>query len=68
MVVNPFPEPIAQVFSVQDACRFLTIRRTLFYKLVADGALKTNKIGRRTVVLRSELERLLGVAGSNGGS
>lgn len=44
--------------SVPDARRRLgDLSHTSFYKLVKQGQLRTAKIGRRTVVLESELQR-----------
>lgn len=50
------PEPLA--YRVQDACYALGIGRTSFYELVKTGELTLIKIAGRTLVPRSELERL----------
>jgi excisionase family DNA binding protein len=43
---------------VNDTCAALGISRALFYKLRAQGKIRTIKIGGRTLVPESELDRL----------
>lgn len=50
------PEPLA--YRIQDACYMLGIGRTSLYELVKAGELKLIKIAGRTLVPRSEIERL----------
>ena len=50
------PERFA--YRVPDACTALGIGRTSLYQLVKDGKLKLITIAGRTLVPRSELERL----------
>lgn len=45
-------------YRVSDACLGLGISRTSFYELVKSGEIKTIKIAGRTLVPRTELERL----------
>ena len=45
-------------YRVDDACSSLGISRTTLYELVKAGELKTIKLAGRTLVPRSELERL----------
>lgn len=45
-------------YRVLDACAALGISRTSLYELVKSGELKLIKIAGRTLVPRSELERL----------
>lgn len=52
-------------FPVNDACMALGIGRTSLYELAKNGELKLIKIAGRTLVPRSELERLTQV-GANG--
>lgn len=44
---------------VADACNSLSISRSSLYNMIRDGRLKSVKIAGRTLVLRSEIERLL---------
>lgn len=46
-------------YSVPEACDALSISRTVLYRLIAAGELETVKIGARTVVRATELERFL---------
>lgn len=46
-------------YSVDEAARALGISRRTAFRHVASGALCTTKLGRRRLVLASELERLL---------
>jgi excisionase family DNA binding protein len=45
-------------FRIDEACHVLGIGRTSLYELVKSGELKLIKIAGRTLVPRSELERL----------
>ena len=53
------PEPLA--YRIADACYTLGIGRTSLYELVKTGELKLIKIAGRTLVPRSEIERLTSV-------
>lgn len=50
-------EPIA--FGINDVCRMLGISRTSVYKIISDGQLKTIRIAGRTLILRSEINRMI---------
>lgn len=50
-------KPLA--LSVLEAARSLGIGRTTMYELLNDGAISSVKIGRRTLVPITELEKLL---------
>ena len=50
--------PQALAYRVPDACAVLGIGRTSLYELVKSGELKMIRIAGRTLVPRSELERL----------
>jgi excisionase family DNA binding protein len=56
VIIEPAPDRFA--YRVSDACVALGIGRTSFYELVKSGQLKLIKIAGRTLVPRSELERL----------
>jgi predicted site-specific integrase-resolvase len=45
-------------YPVNDACHALGIKRTSLYELAKTGKLKLIKIAGRTLVPRSEIERL----------
>ncbi len=47
-------------YSVDEACRLLSIGRTSLYELAQRDELRLIKIAGRTLVPRSELERLAG--------
>lgn len=53
---KPFADALA--YRVDHACQMLGISRTSLYELAKAGELKFIKIAGRTVVPRSELERL----------
>ncbi len=44
---------------IADACEALSLSRSSLYNLIREGQLKSVKIAGRTLILRSEIERLL---------
>lgn len=46
-------------YSPQESAQTLGVSRQHIYKLIADGTLKTFTLGRRRLIARSELERLV---------
>ena len=51
------PEPLA--LSVKEACELSSLGRTKFYQLLKANKIPARKCGRRTIVLRVELEEAL---------
>lgn len=51
------PAPIT--LRINDTCSVLGIGRSAVYKLIAEGRLRAIKIAGRTLVPRSEIERLV---------
>lgn len=45
--------------SINEACRRLDVGRTLLYALIRDGEIKPIKIGARTKIPDSELQKLI---------
>ena len=45
--------------SVPEACRRIGIGRTMFYELVKHGDVRVIRIGSRTLVPESELQKLI---------
>jgi excisionase family DNA binding protein len=45
--------------SIENTCARLSIGRTTFYDLVNAGRLKVFKLGRKTLVPESEIQRLV---------
>jgi excisionase family DNA binding protein len=60
-VTNKPPHDVAdqRALSVKEACKYISLGRTSFYKLVKSGQIPARKCGRRTIVLPSELEQAL---------
>ena len=50
-------EPLA--YSVNDACRTLSISRTTLYELIKSGRLETAKVGGKRLIPTAALHRLL---------
>ncbi len=50
-----FMEPL--LVPVTEACRLLSVSRTVVYELIARGELRPIKVGARTLFAASELER-----------
>lgn len=47
------------VLNTGEACKYLRISRPTFLKLIEEGKIRAQKIGRGWKVLRSELDRFL---------
>lgn len=45
--------------SILEACRVAGIGRTKIYEAIADGSLKARKFGKRTIILRADLQSFL---------
>lgn len=45
--------------SVSEACRVAGIGRTKIYEAISDGRLTARKLGKRTLVLRADLQAFL---------
>jgi excisionase family DNA binding protein len=53
------PEFQREGLSVLEACRVAGIGRTKIYEAISDGRLKARKLGKRTLVLRADLQAFL---------
>jgi excisionase family DNA binding protein len=56
---NSRSEPDRLALSIEEASNLLGISRSLGYELAAQGRIPTVRLGRRIVVARAALERLL---------
>jgi excisionase family DNA binding protein len=45
--------------SIVEACRIAGIGRTKIYEAIAAGSLKARKFGKRTLILRTDLQSFL---------
>ena len=52
-------EPQPEGLSILEACRVAGIGRTKLYEAISDGALKARKYGKRTIILRNDLQDFL---------
>jgi excisionase family DNA binding protein len=50
---------LKRVFNTCEACRYLRVSRPTFFKLVAAGKIRAQKIGKGWKVFETELERFL---------
>jgi excisionase family DNA binding protein len=48
-----------EALSIPEVCAATAIGRTKIYSAINDGSLKARKFGKRTIVLRSELQDFL---------
>ena len=55
--IRPAETPLAH--SIEDAARITTCGRTSIYAAIKEGALKARKVGRRTLILDSDLRAWL---------
>lgn len=46
-------------YRINDVCRVLSIGRSSIYNMIRDGRLKSVSIAGRTLIPRSEIDRLL---------
>lgn len=53
---NPKPR---KVYTIDQVCEIAQIGRTRLYQEIRDRRLKTKKLGARTLILESELDRWL---------
>lgn len=51
------PAPLAH--TVPDACQRLGLSRTTLYELIAHGEIRSFKVGARTLIPESELQRFV---------
>lgn len=45
------------LLSINEACALSGLKRTMLYKLIASGQIRSKPIGRRRMIPRAELER-----------
>jgi excisionase family DNA binding protein len=50
---------VALAHKIPDACRRIGCGRTTIYELLASGAIRAIKIGNRTLIPESELQRFV---------
>ena len=53
------PDLQREGLSILEACRIAGIGRTKIYEAITDRRLKARKLGKRTIVLRSDLQEFL---------
>lgn len=46
-------------YSIEEACQITGIGRTKLYEAISNGLLSAKKYGKRTIILRSDLEKFL---------
>lgn len=51
--------PDCLTLNVREACELLGLGRSSFYRAIREGRLPAKKLGKRTLVLRADLERFL---------
>jgi excisionase family DNA binding protein len=55
--MNSHPNILA--YRINDACHVLSISRSSIYNMIGDGRLKSISIAGRTLIPRTEIDRLL---------
>ncbi|EDP75545.1 helix-turn-helix domain-containing protein [Hydrogenivirga sp. 128-5-R1-1] len=48
-----------RLFTVKEALEYLRISRPTFYRLIKQGKIKPVKIGKRTLIDKNDLDRLI---------
>ena len=59
MMANGTVMPSLAFCSVEETCQRLTISKAFFYLLVKRGRIRIVKLGRRTLVATTEIQRLM---------
>ena len=54
-----YPDLQPEGLSIPEACRVAGLGRTKIYQAIADGRLTARKAGKRTLILRADLDRFL---------
>jgi excisionase family DNA binding protein len=67
IVTHPVAVEAVAADSPSQFCQRLSISQSTFFELVKAGRIKTTKIGRRTVVPRAEILRIMSLL-DNGGA
>jgi hypothetical protein len=72
VIMNQTAQPhssVDRLVSIGEVRReYIPIGHTKIYALIGDGSLKTVKIGRRTYVRLSEIDRFISTLASNAGA
>lgn len=57
---NPFNPIVKQkdFLSIEETCQLVGASRWTIYRLISEGRLKTGKLGRRTIIKRTEIDNL----------
>jgi excisionase family DNA binding protein len=48
-----------RAYRINDACEIIGISRSTLYALIARGEVRLNKVAGRSLILKSEVDRLL---------
>jgi excisionase family DNA binding protein len=56
---TPAPDLQREGLSILEACTVAGIGRTKIYEAISEGRLKARKYGKRTIVLRTDLQAFL---------
>jgi len=49
-----------KAYSIEEACQYMSIKKTMFYSLLNQNKIRARKIGsRKTIVLQSDLDSFL---------
>ena len=59
MIDARYSPALSQVLTVKQFCHEMSIGKTMFYDLVKSDAIKTFKIGRKTLIPATEIQRLI---------
>lgn len=59
ITMNTSDRPQREGLSVAEACDIAGIGRTKIYEAISNGHLKARKLGKRTLVLRADLQAFL---------
>jgi excisionase family DNA binding protein len=61
---GPVPSGAAAYLPIKEACSLSRLSRTTLYKLIGENRLQKRKVGRKTYILKQDLDALFG--GENG--
>lgn len=59
MLYHTQTAPTKQAFRIKEAVAAYGVGRTTLYRLIGEGRIRVSKVGKRTLIAKSELDALI---------